>query len=547
MAVVLTACSSSSSTSPATLDGLGSIQYTLDPTRQDVQTYDVNSTNYTVLSVEDANGYRWMLSIPAGALLATQKLTMTAFSTIDRSQSQSGITSGVKLEPDGLFSINAARLMVTPPHGIKRKVGLMFNLSQNQNDQNRMDVALAPTENTDTMAYSDLWHFSGEGYGDNYSDDALATLLNMAKEDYQNAVAAAKLFITNPAPAPPAPPAISMFCRFTEVNPENGEAYEFTKEFISPYEDILNVLASTIKTFQLLGANDQDVNEGYTLLLQVAQKAEKSIMDPGGTYTSETPPDHLYAIIQTALHIAKRVALLGGDTSASLTTITAWEEYIRNYYLDQLKNTHDYRAFPIIITLEKWVELLGGENRLADIMSAMTFEVVVDTSFNATWTDSQGKAQATGSVTQNADVKELTDELRSPDFLWGSPTGGNMVLTSTGGSFTDSGGTVQLAGQKDTSSLWLLNWDACVTKSFDVRLTLVASENNESNTITVAASNAALKDYYWEGAAAFMFTVPMTNKDPNLGHQKRFSGSSSVENIFTGNGWVDISIVHTPK
>jgi hypothetical protein len=184
-------------------------------------------------------------------------------------------------------------------------------------------------------------------------------------------------------------------------------------------------------------------------------------------------------------------------------------------------------------------------------MNAMTFEVVVNTSFKAIWTASD-HTYANGDVKQDADVKDITNALQPPDFLWGTLAGGNMTLTSTEGTYYtyDQHGkvksTIPLAGQTGTGSVWLLNWDACVTKTFDVMLSGFYIGDNESAIIAGPASAVALKDYWWLDAGLFMFTVPMENKAVNFG-SKSFSGSGFTEDIFHSDAEIGIWIVHTPK
>jgi hypothetical protein len=218
----------------ATLQGLGSIQYTLDTTRKGTETYDINSENYTMLMATDARGYGWMLSIPPGGLLTTQEITMTPFDKIDLSQSESGIISGVQLEPDGLYFTDAVRLTVHPPAHIgDQGIGLIFTMQEGGSN-----VAFAPTDNNKTIAMAGIWHFSSAGYGHGYTSDALAGLLERAKGEYQEALALAKMFIKTGAPEPPVPPSISQFCRCTEANPDEGESYEFVRNFMDPYTPI---------------------------------------------------------------------------------------------------------------------------------------------------------------------------------------------------------------------------------------------------------------------------------------------------------------------
>jgi len=83
------------------LTDLGSIQYTLDTARQATATYK-NDGNPVTLSVTDAQGYVWTLTIPNGALLWPQKITMTPFASMEVSQSVAKVRSGVMIGPEGL-------------------------------------------------------------------------------------------------------------------------------------------------------------------------------------------------------------------------------------------------------------------------------------------------------------------------------------------------------------------------------------------------------------------------------------------------------------
>lgn len=89
---------------------LGNIAFTVDPTLTDSATFEANSEDYTVLMVEDANGYGWMLSIPPHALMEDQLITMTAISSIDVSNTAARIRSGVLFEPDGVQFLDKVML-----------------------------------------------------------------------------------------------------------------------------------------------------------------------------------------------------------------------------------------------------------------------------------------------------------------------------------------------------------------------------------------------------------------------------------------------------
>jgi hypothetical protein len=519
----------------------GTISYGLDTARQTSGTFDFMSGKGLILTAADANGYGWMLSIPADALFSNTEIKMTPFATLDVSQSRAKIISGVKLEPDGLQFMDEVRLSVTVP-GDNPGVGLIFSFQQDGSQ-----VAFAPTGNTSggKTAIATIWHFSSAGYASGDSGDGLGAYRQMAEQEYRWALAAARLFIQNGAPTPLTAPVISQFCRGTEVNPEEtiqAELFEFGRYFLDPYNEVISVLLAAIKNMELVNS-EIDTSAGIDAAQQIAKMAETSIWQMGTQVEGERPPDRLNAVIVVALTVDRQLALIGGDAEL-LPVISGWAETIRDYYLAQLETNHDYRAFPSLMTLEKYAELLGGMDRLADIMSAMTFEVIVDTSFEGTWYSGE-ELFATGNVVQNADVKDITNQLDPPNFLWGAAN--NMRLKAKSGNFSDSTGSYPLAGQEDSGTLWLLNWDACVTKTFDVMLTgFYGDGKNKSATVAGAASMVSLEQYWWTDAGAFMFTVPMQNLSSNLGDGTYSGSGSAADGKFTSSAQIHIVIKHTP-
>jgi hypothetical protein len=532
---------------PQALGDLGTIGYTVDSGRKVSGTFDINDAKPLTLVAEDANGYGWMLWIPADALMSTQTVTMTPFSTIDTSQSEAKIISGVRLEPDGIQFMNAVQLSVHPPEK-DPGVGLIFSFNQDGSN-----VGFAPTTNTSggKTAIAQIWHFSAAGYDNGYNaaQDGIDQYQKKAREEYRLALDAAKQFIKNGAPRPPTSPSISMFCRGTEHNPEQNEAYEYMREFLDPYSDYVVVLLAAIKNMQLTSGEDVDTTAGTDAVIRILQMAEKTLLELGNQYRQDKPPDRLIAAIYTGLQIDRQIQMINGDTPLLLLEkITYWASTVRDYYLNELKTKHDYRAFPTILTLEKWVQVVGGPDRLAEILSAMTFEVVLDTSFNGTWKTSTDVI-ATGNVVQTADVKDLKmmTFVKEEWGLWGDLD--NMQLRAKSGTYKSHKESIQFSGMTDTGVLWLKNWDSCVTKSFDVLIGGFNGKGTEASPSMVAApaSVVSFKQYYWEIATAFIFTIPITNLDANMGEQT-FSGSGSgAEGQFTGSGKIHIVLKHTPN
>ena len=159
---------------------LGSIKYTLDTARQATATYK-NDGNPVTLSVTDAQGYVWTLTIPNGALLWPQKITMTPFASMDVSQSVAKVRSGVMIGPEGLRFTMAVTMTVTPPMA-NPGVGLIFSM---QEDGSK--VQFAPTTNSGITASAQFFHFSPTGYDDGYDAgvDGLDVYRKWAEQEYR--------------------------------------------------------------------------------------------------------------------------------------------------------------------------------------------------------------------------------------------------------------------------------------------------------------------------------------------------------------------------
>jgi hypothetical protein len=527
---------------------LGKLNFTLDTTRQVSDTYDPSKDYPSLyLSVTDANGYVWWLNVPAGALAEKQKITMTAFATIDYSQSIAKIRSGVLLEPDGLEFSTPATLRVIPPY-TNPGIGLVFTL-----DQDGSNVGFAATTNSGKQADALIWHFSGAGYDDihNSGQTAADVYRQMGEEDYRLAVDAAKWYLKSSKFTPPTPPAVSMFCRGTEVNPEQNEVYEYLQTFMDPVDLIYYNLLRSMYILSLMGG--EDFSQGNTLAQQLLQTVLTAMLKMGNQYKKdEKPPDHLFAVVFATIKVEKMFQLIGGPEDFG--TITSWAATIRDYYLDQIKTKHDYRAFPIVITLEKQAQLLGAPDRLSEIFSAMTFEVKFDTIFDTTRQPSDFFFDV-GHVEQKADVKSIKLNINGGGY-WGGYWGqlDNLILRYTTGTLTkhEPGKTTTYTldpGQIFTSTVYLLNFDACVTKTFDVQVlsfgqseTFTGGGKSIVNSVAGAGGNVAFLQY---GNPAFQFSVPLQNLSPNLG-EKTFPGSGKTTGL-TASATAHITIIHTPQ
>jgi hypothetical protein len=531
------------------MGNLGSVIYTVDPSLTDSATFDPNSESYLTLFVTDANGYEWMLSIPPHGLMESQLITMTAFSTIDASHTGARIRSGVQLGPDGMQFVDKVMLMVKPP--IENPgVGQCFTFNQDGSH-----VEFAPTTNTSGgAALAWIWHFSGAGYDNSHeSGDDVTDLYNKwAKEDYELGMIAAIKFLEDPTPTPPEAPSISQFCRTFNEDQIDIELYEYMHYFIEPYKDIESVILNALYRLGITGDNSKTA-DGFATCLKIEQKAEKSLYQLGATYEGKKPPDQLYAILSVGLNISKSEELLSTGAGSDLYSKSiSWAQILRDYYLDtELKKNHDYRAFSVALQLNREVLLLGGNDRMNEIFSAMNFKLTIDTKFDGKW-EYASDAYDMGNVVQHADINMSLDlnDVTTID-RWGKTD--NLSLQYTSGTFTfyntSKTGTFPAAGLIFTGSVWLLNLDPCLTNTFDVMISNFSGSEvgTDQNSLSVAASSAMVcfREYHW--STAYIFSVPIQNLNLTLGDATFSSSGSAADGDFTCSGEVHIKIEHTPK
>jgi hypothetical protein len=112
------------------------------------------------LSLTDAKGNKFTLTIPAHALLTTTTVTMTAVTSINGLPAGGSFNAGVQIEPNGLALLQPALLTIapaSPPAG-----GAVIPLGWHGTGQGVYLNIVQPQSNILTLALS---HFSGAGVG----------------------------------------------------------------------------------------------------------------------------------------------------------------------------------------------------------------------------------------------------------------------------------------------------------------------------------------------------------------------------------------------
>ncbi len=110
------------------------------------------------ISITMANGLIYTLTIPEGALLSDQEVTMTPIRSLDGTGLADGLIGGVQLEPDGTYLLEPAMLTISAPeaYNLRQMVGFAYH-GQGES------FHLYPAEGDGNTITLQLISFSGHG------------------------------------------------------------------------------------------------------------------------------------------------------------------------------------------------------------------------------------------------------------------------------------------------------------------------------------------------------------------------------------------------
>ena len=144
-----------------------SVSAQLDPSRA---VSKLVPTQGGTLSATAADGTVFTLTLPAGALLSEEEITMTPVAAVDRLPLSGGLVAGVQLAPEGLLLFQPATLVINPPTAIPIDEEITFAWRGTGEE-----FFLYPPDPLGTPAISlSLVHFSGYGAGRGTSADQAA-------------------------------------------------------------------------------------------------------------------------------------------------------------------------------------------------------------------------------------------------------------------------------------------------------------------------------------------------------------------------------------
>jgi hypothetical protein len=144
------------------------IAVTLDETRA---ASGLISTQGGSLSATAADGSRFTLTLPPGALLSDEQITMTPVTATDRLPFSGGLRAAVQLQPEGLRLLQPATLVIDGAQplnsGGQRAIGFGYHRTGDE-------FHLFPAVISGSHAELALMHFSGYGVGSGSDGDVQA-------------------------------------------------------------------------------------------------------------------------------------------------------------------------------------------------------------------------------------------------------------------------------------------------------------------------------------------------------------------------------------
>lgn len=397
------------------------------------------------VSVVDSAGATWTLAVPADALDSIARITLTPYASVSPQPGAPHVSSGVKLDPDGLRFADPPVLTVTPPAGHARPT-----LLSARGDGSGLGYAEGRTAESMLVP-----HFSA-AVADWDPVDLASVRADLADAELTATTYIGKAVnpVSTALPHEPLSP-----CRTSQElsSPSQLADAALEADYLEPESDMIQRL---LGDDHVLAENGVDVgSEPTDLAARLAGRVQdRAIAD---IRTQERLPDHgedfFRPLSRILLEVTRQLGLLGVSYRNEISPeLAGWASELADDQVDKLKR-HDYAAFQKGLMLDREYELLGGNGDaiIAKLIKLLRFNV----HFTFTITGSANEtAEISGTVQPNADGSLLSDPSGS-----GRYTGGSVLVPTAGtaGKATPDGWTaaVTSSGPYTCNSTMALNAD----------------------------------------------------------------------------------------
>lgn len=353
--------------SPSNL--LGSISFTPDETRSAQGDYEPDKS--LVLEVTDVGGFTWRLEIPEGADYLAQTITMTPLRDL-KSDVLGAVSSGVRLEPDGLYFLKPVLLSVKGP-GIGDGTILLSG------DHGGGNLGFIPRSEGAEGLGAEIWHFSS-AFSCN-PDPGLKELSAEARRARDEALDAAAWMSRQPISVP-VPPDLSYKCKDNSCKgPDTGDLERFMEKFLEPERTYLDELFKTERNYQLTLETGTGTEFSDPRFLKFVQNLNyryiRKVKELITLYKYR--PEKCMAVTSAAIKSVYNNKLFNSDYAGGeiIGELAHWHEKTFEHYLAELRDGHDFKSVHAMFRVMKNAAFLGAdENNMLDRLNkAMHFTV----------------------------------------------------------------------------------------------------------------------------------------------------------------------------
>ncbi len=355
----------------------GTAAFEADTSAAQKVTYTPADTASTSVSVTDAAGTFWYLSVPAGSLPRATTITMTPLKTIMPNGMPGPILGGILLEPAGTTLFLPATLEAYK--GPAANAAVLTGDAQGA-------VRLAVPSGATTWKRVTVDHFS-PWYVVDAADPAWAAAFSTLQQDGDAAAVVAATLVKQPLNAPAAPP-IRFACPSTNGSGNAPSPIDaFVAQLEQPEGGLIVRLLAAAREQQLNGASGDDQ-------LAVVGRLTDRLVRKASAMLKQTKPtsDTLLPAATAALTVGKSVELLGGDASGLLAAVTTFVDAALADSVKRISLDHDYQQAQVIWDIARMSALLGGGASLTGVddavMRALRFDAnlrVDESNAEATW------------------------------------------------------------------------------------------------------------------------------------------------------------------
>lgn len=343
----------------------GTVTYVADDAAIESVDLAAASAGDASLSVADAAGRTWTLTIPEGAVSDPVTVTMRPLTEITLSGLPGPIGGGVLLDPPDIRFLESATLTVTGGDG--KEVAILTGAADGS-------VSLvAPA--SDSLSTVGVTHFS-PWYWIDPGDPHWSKYVEEVFDDGNAALAEAAAVLASPI-TPPAPPSLPYGCRDDATEKAAAEAQDaYVKAMRSPEVPLIQRLLAAEK---IRGKIDPPTT-WHPSILQLADRLVRKDM---ALLKSVKPRlDVLWPVLVAVIATGHDAGLVGSDTGPLTSALGAWASAALDSVVNGIVRDHDYKQVVDVLHVLRASALLGGgapslDEWLARLKRALAFDAVI--------------------------------------------------------------------------------------------------------------------------------------------------------------------------